>query len=164
MPLYDFEQGARLQNPNELEQNKYIVALKRNLKPEMFKYLVAAIDARLATLTPSKASQLTWTRLASLLGHGAENVEVADNLWQIIESKTGGDAEACNMTMGSLVKWIISQRAETWLCNKNDTGKQNQEGEEITWTAYWIDETFIPAPERPLNLQGLQKSWGARIR
>lgn len=168
MPLYVLDEENRFRGliiPEEFERNnRYIVMLKRHMYRAAFKALVKKIDNKLNKLKPSERSQLTWTRVASMFGYDAPD---AESVWATVALYTDGVTKNCRQALGSLVMWRISLRPETWLCNKNGSNRYNFEGEEITWTGYWINENFIP-PDRKrnsknLNFKGLQAAWGARL-
>jgi hypothetical protein len=156
-------------DPEKAHDSEFIQALERVLKPNVFARIVKTIDEALDNLKPSAKSKLVFTRMAALFGHN--NIQPKRweaHLWDNVVHVVG-DGKECLLAIGSMLRWRVSVRPETWLVYKQVTEDEDPEtGKKISVSHYWIDEEFIPnivkKKERSLELdiKGLEKAWGTR--
>jgi hypothetical protein len=150
MPLWDFEQGLRLQDPKELEQLPYVQTFFKKSSRVADK-AIRTLDTAISEKKPSKASRLIWTRCADIAGNGSRIPSVdLNHLWDAIKRAAGSGDRECGMCLGSIIKWRVSLRDEKWFCNKNDTPWTDPvTGKIVYWTGYWLNENFILKPQIP---------------
>ena len=147
MPLYDVtytKDGVYL-NPADMEGSDYVYALKRDLNPKTFERITKTIDEGLEALASAGVNKLVWTKTGALLGYSSmQPKKHVDHVWENV-IKVMGDGKACLKSAGSLVRWRISLREETWLLYRQETDSIDPDTGRIIYVSeYWIKEDFVP--------------------
>lgn len=125
--------------PEELEENEYVQLLKERLNPRSFEKMIRIFDEQIQSASPSEANALTFAMLATLVGHSAECPTVDSNyVWRKVEEAGRSHTRTCNYMLGCFAQWRFSLDERKWLCYKKESGRQNEFGEEMAVTIYWV--------------------------
>jgi hypothetical protein len=168
MPLYDVTWKPKLVDPRTIEECEIIAKLRKRLHPRTFERCVKTVSEGVASVKPSAISKLVWTKSAALFGHGSVLPHsLVEHLWESVESVVGPDKPAL-ITVGTLLRWQIAQRVETWLVFRRDSDEIDlQTGDLITISEYWINEGFQLNGRSGRSLSDsadrLAAAWGARL-
>lgn len=142
---------------SKAEQNQYVQLLKSRVDPRTFKKLVEIFDKQIAAINPSKKSALSFGMLATLVGYNStcptkDSTYVWDKVWEA----AGKHQKTANYMLGTLAQWRFAEDDREWYCCKNDQHRQNEEGEDIYVTIYWI-----PPPAPKFSLSDLKAKWAS---
>lgn len=144
--LFDIDQGARLLETDELKKIKpYPLFDKVNTtvtKQAVFRKLHKFIDSQ----KPSQSSQLTWFRLAKVIGDTSDQQHKDIKYIEDVILKTVGNGKAFLQLAGLLLLIAVSERPEKyWLTSKTaETEKFDRDtGKPIEWRGYWINKNFV---------------------
>lgn len=164
MSLYDITNGGPNKvDPAKAEAFKYIQKIIQQLHARTFQRVIQTIDDELDGLKPSESSKLVWTKTGALIGHGSTGPKKhIDHVWENVSSAFGGNGRSTLIGVGSLVRWRISLRPETWLVYRRESDIFDEISQKlVTISEYWINEDFIPpdAPASKANLSDLQKKF-----
>lgn len=145
MPLYDVTNKDVLVTPADCAGYDLLKCLERKLHPITHERCWKTVRDAVESVKPSKASKLTWTRMAALFGE--KNLQPSrhvDHLWDSVISAVGDDKE-CLQAIGALLRAVVAERPETWLVYRQETGDLDPiTGKKITISSYWIDENYVP--------------------
>lgn len=139
MPLHDVTHGKEcLVDPDRLETNPFIEALKRKLPKQTFCRLLTTVDEAIEHSIQGE-EKLTWTKAGALFGHHSlEPKYRVEHLWEKIKSIVG-DGKECLKTVGALLRWRMALREEDWLVYRRDIEEWDEDtGDEIRISEYWI--------------------------
>jgi len=155
MPLYDVTYKPRAVNPEKLEDSEVIATLRRKLHPTTFKRIIKTVDEAVDSIDPSASTRLIWTKAGALFGRNSERPKKhVEHLWDNV-IKSVGDNRMCLIGVGSLLRWRISLREETWLVYKRETEIIDEiTGRVVPVSEYWIKEDFVlnTSPSRPKKI------------
>ena len=133
-------------DPAKLEGRDILKKLRNNLHARTYAAILRKVDAELDKLTPSRNSNLTWTKMAALFGYNADqNTKDNNYIWGHLVDVFGDDEDGkfVKMALGSLLQWRISLRKDIWVLWTEQTGATDQfTDKEITRSNYWIDNDF----------------------
>jgi hypothetical protein len=164
--LYDVTNRDTWVDPEEAEAFDTIVALKRDLPANTFDRLVKTVDEMIESVDPTDTSKLVWTKAGALFGHGSEGPKKwIEHLWEKVIDVVGPD-RLCLIAVGSLLRWRISLRSETWLVYRRESGsKDPMTGKPVLISEYWINEDYVfkgKKKKKGLDVSGLEEKFGRR--
>ena len=138
MSLYHVLKGKKLK-PESLEVNEYVQLLRSRINPRSFEKMIRIFDEQIQGTSPSESSALTFAMLATLVGHSAVcPTRDSDYVWRKVEMAGRAHTRTCNYMLGCFAQWRFALDGRDWCCYKKETGKQNEIGEDIAVTIYWI--------------------------
>lgn len=138
MGLYHVHYSKSL-DPLALERGKLIKLLRSRLNPRTFEKMVRIFDEQIANAKPSQRSALTFAMLATLVGYNSVCPTGDSNyVWEKVFEAAKGHQKVANLMLGSLAQWRFANDSRNWLCARQDTGKINEDNEDIYVTIYWI--------------------------
>lgn len=144
--LYDIENHVRPVKSKTVEEQEALSSLLKNSDPRTLDKMIRTLDAAIdnEVKESNKRLRLTWTKTGALVGFNSkESCAEVNHFWKAAE-KVMGDGRPLVFAVGLFVKWRISQRDETWLTNKKETGHYDPiDGNEIKVAQYWINEDFV---------------------
>jgi len=135
--------GDLIDEIQTLKNNEYTNALKRKIHVKSFNRILKTIDDGLDELLKNN-NKLIWASNRSLLGHSSTLPKKhIDHLWyNVIDSV--GECKNCLKTVGSLLRYRISVRKETWLLYKRKSDEIDKEtNKPISVSEYWINNNFF---------------------
>jgi len=145
MSLYDvtFKKDVLIK-PDVASTSRHIQVVLKSYPAVTFKKILRILDEAIDSVKPSKSSRLVWTKTGALFGRNTERpLRDVDYVWEKVIGAVGNDKN-CLITMGSLFRWRISLRPETWLVYRQDSENIDPTtGRAILISTYWIDETYI---------------------
>ena len=136
------------------EGSDLIRLLKKRVPSVTFNKMVRIVSEGIASVRPSKSSQLVWTKSAVLFGHKSMRPKCeVDYLWDKIIGAVGDDKE-CLFVLGALVRWQTAVHAEKtrdiWLMYRQETGGVDPiTGKTIHENHYWIDNNYTFSGDIP---------------
>ena len=145
MPLYDVTYKDLFIDPDEVLASDVMRALERKLHPRTYERVIKTAIEGVGSVRPSSNSKLVWTRSAALFGHRSPRPKCdVDHFWNSIISALGDDRE-CLWGVGSVLRYAIALRPETWLVYRQKTGDVDPvTGKEIKISEYWINDQYTP--------------------
>ena len=165
MSAYNVTYGTdELLNPGEIEDSDYVQSLKRHHPSVTFDKLIRLIDTAITSIKPSESSNLVYTQAGILFGHDSVMPKKDyDYLWEKV-TDVFGHTEQTLKSIGTLLRWRISLRPETWLLWVKESDRiDDKTGKKIKISCYWIDENFTPKPKKKqATLQDLADHFNSR--
>lgn len=151
--------------PIAAEENKYVQLFKSRVAKATFDKTVRILDEAIRSINPSKKSALNFAMLATLVGHNCVTPTRDSNyVWETVFRAAKQHDRTGNYILGCLAMWRFCLDDRDWNAFKQDTGIENELGEEITRTVYWVSEKVQkpPPPKRGMRSLGseLQKVMG----
>lgn len=143
MALYDVTFKDLLIKPETAETSQHINAVKKFYPAVTFDKILRILDEAIDSVKPSATSKLVWTKTGALFGRNSDRpLRDVDYVWEKVIGAVGDDKN-CLIAMGSLFRWRISLREETWLAYRQDSDNVDPDtGRAILISTYWIDETY----------------------
>jgi len=169
MPLYDFDYGFREVSP-DWTQNDIILKLKRTLHGKRFERMVeTARESVQYVIDNTPDGRVVWTKTGAAMGHQSMTpARYKDHFWACIEEVFGGDEKMGLIAAGTVMRLVISERAEKWFVKRRDTEKVDLvTGKIVQASEYWVNESFTPRPKpktRGFAVSDLAAKWGATAR
>jgi len=139
MSLTDVTHGKeQLVDPDRLEGNPFIEALRRNLPTQSYRRLLTTVDEAIENSIKDHG-QLTWTKAGALFGHHSMEPKYRiDHLWDKVIGIVG-EGKECLKTVGALLRWRMARREEDWLVFRRETDDIDEDtGDVIRISEYWI--------------------------
>jgi len=143
MPLYDVTYTDDYEVlPEHLEETELFVSLQAKLHGATWERVVKTVEEAVENAASDK-SKLVWTRAGALFGYKSpEPTKNVNHLWDNVIAIMG-DGKLCLMTVGTLLRWVISKRDETWLAFSSEIEEVDEDtGKKIRVSQYWIDDSY----------------------
>jgi len=143
MPLVDVTFKDKLVDVSYEENTEFMRTLRNDLPKVTFKKVLRIVDEAIASVKPTKSTQLVWTKTGALFGHNSERpLRDVTYVWDKVISCVG-DGKNCLRTMGNLMRWRTALRPEIWLVYRQDMGGIDPDtGKTIRVSNYWIDQKY----------------------
>lgn len=158
MPLFDITYNNFWVNPSVEEEKDLIKILKTNCsqRPKVtFKKICRVFDEAIASVRPTKSSNLIWTKTGALFGHSTTRpLADVEYVWDCVKHSVG-NSKNCMFLMGNLMRWRISLLPEIWLVYKMKLDERDPEtGRNISVSNYWIDDgNFVFSKKLPSDFE-----------
>ena len=142
MPLYDVSYADYEVVPTDLEGTELFVSLRDRMHPVTWDRVVKTVEEAVANAAKDR-SKLVWTKAGALFGYGSpEPAKYVNHMWDNIIAIMG-DGKLCLMSVGTLLRWVIAKRDETWLAFSSETEDLDEDtGKQIRISQYWIDDKY----------------------
>jgi hypothetical protein len=162
MPLYQVPEG-RYQDPIKMRNKIHLAAFERKCNRLSFDKCCRIVDDALRGLTPSKASNLVFTRTGFLVGHQsvAPHADI-DYLWDKMKQHLGATV-ALLRAMGQLIKWRISLLNDIWLCYPEETDMVDEISKMTIYVNnFWIDNAYATPKKQAATIEQLIEKFGRK--
>lgn len=143
MPLYDVTYTDDYEVVSaDLEKTELYVSLRKKLHGATWDRIVKTVEEAVENAAKDR-SKLVWTKAGALFGHNSpEPVKHVNHLWDNVISIMG-DGKLCLMSVGTLLRWVIAKRDETWLAFSSEIEEVDEDtGRKIRVSQYWIDDGY----------------------
>ena len=127
MSLYHFDYKKEILPKNVLK-NEYIQVLVSRVPKVTFEKMVRILSEQVADQKPSKASALTFAKLATLVGHSSTCPTRDSNyVWDKVTEAARQHPKTANLMLGALAQYCFALDDREWLAAKDYTGKLNED-------------------------------------
>ena len=150
-----FVPGDKFIDPLKVGNSDLIRTLERVAHFQSFKRLLQTYNEG-SDWVVANGGKIVWTKTGALFGYNSPRpYKDVEHIWKIME-QVYGDSRLALMSAGTLLKWTIAKRPETWLCTSQPTGYiDSVTGKEIQSLSYWIDDNYSPPRKQKANVSDL---------